>query len=488
MKISVVSNLSHTLAYSLVGLQNMNLACNYPIIFWNTANLIVDSAGVDDGEEVDQDEVIENIEEAEEEIEIEDDDDEEENAPTKEKVKRAKRTVDYGKTARAIGKFKSYGINILPPDINNSSFTFAPNVEQNSITYGLRGITRISNELIQQIIKNRPYSSFRDFMIKNRTNKLQTINLIKAGTFDLIENKPREEIMYDYLRSVADQKNDVNLRNMQMLINKGLIPENMAFYAKLFLFNKYIKTCKEDVYYTLNEAAINFLDTYFDLSFTVNGTKMFQKDWDKCYTKTMDPMRKYLKDNKEEVLRKLNNSLLNDVVEKYGGGNISKWEMDSLSFYYHDHELTVAEKDYDNFFDLSEEPEIEYSFMNDDGQEIKVVKLHKIIGTVIDKNKLKNTISLLTPYGVVPVKIYKNQYALYDKQLSEKDSEGKKHVIEKSWFQRGTMLMVQGTRRGDNFIPKKRKNSTYPVISKITNILPNGKLTFQYSRMEVDAS
>ena len=42
----------------------MNLACNYPIIFWNTANLIVDSAGVDDGSEdpanIDQDEAADN--------------------------------------------------------------------------------------------------------------------------------------------------------------------------------------------------------------------------------------------------------------------------------------------------------------------------------------------------------------------------------------------------------------------------------------------
>jgi len=83
----------------------MNLACNYPIIFWNTANLIVDSAGVDDGEnpeDIDQDEVAENIEEVMEEIEIEDDDDDEDEdeevkVGPKEKVKRVKKTVDYGR-------------------------------------------------------------------------------------------------------------------------------------------------------------------------------------------------------------------------------------------------------------------------------------------------------------------------------------------------------------------------------------------------------
>ena len=485
-------NLSHTLAYSLVGLQNMNLACNYPIIFWNTANLIVDSAGVDEGdnpEDIDQDEIAENIEEAIAEVKetFEDEmDTPTEIVVTKEKIERVKKSVDYGKTARAIGRFKSYGINILPPDINNSSFTFTPNVQQNSITYGLRGITRVSSDLIKFIMKNRPYTSFKDFMDKNHTNKLQTINLIKSGAFDKIEGIPREQIMNNYLLSVADQKQRLTLQNMQMLINKELIPESMAFYARLFLFNKFLKNNKNGIYYNLNNSAIDFISTNFDTDLIEDGTAILQKTWDNLYKKAMEPMRQYLKDHKDEMLTALNTALFNEVKDKYGNGNISKWEMDSISFYYHDHELAAVANDFDNFFDLSEEPEIEYSFVNDKGQEIKVFKLHRIIGTVIDKNKLKNSISLLTPTGVVQVKIYKNQYSLYDKQISQKDADGKKHVLEKSWFSKGTMLMIQGIRRGDNFIPKKKKSSIYPVISKIIDISENGNLTFQYDRVEAE--
>ena len=40
-------NLSHTLSYSMIGLQEMNLAFNYPILFWNCANIIVDSMATD---------------------------------------------------------------------------------------------------------------------------------------------------------------------------------------------------------------------------------------------------------------------------------------------------------------------------------------------------------------------------------------------------------------------------------------------------------
>ena len=200
----------------------------------------------------------------------------------------------------------------------------------------------------------------------------------------------------------------------------------------------------------------------------------------------MDPMREYLKEHKDEMLNALNNSLYEEVSEKYAQGNISSWEMDSISFYYHEHELIRAQSSYDDFFNLPEEPEIEYSFSGSEGQEIKIYKLHKIIGTVIDKDKIRNTINLLTPTGVVNVRIYKNQFALYDKQISEKDADGVKHVLEKSWFTRGTKLMVQGIRRNNDFIPKKTKKSIYPIISKITDIDDFGNLTMQYERIGGD--
>ena len=109
-----------------------------------------------------------------------------------------------------------------------------------------------------------------------------------------------------------------------------------------------------------------------------------------------------------------------------------------------------------------------------------------LIGTVIDKDKTHNSISLLTPTGLVKVKIYKQQWPLYDKQISEKDETGIKHVKEKSWLSRGNLLMVQGIKRDENFVLKKYKNSIYPVISKIIDVSDDGSLKFQFERMEAD--
>ena len=108
----------------------MNLARFYPIIFWNTANLIVDSGSEFTPENDDDDE--EEEEDNEEDTEEEEDDEEEE--------KSSGSTSRYGKIASAIGKMQKRGIKVLPPDINKSKYTYTPNAADNTIRYGLKGI------------------------------------------------------------------------------------------------------------------------------------------------------------------------------------------------------------------------------------------------------------------------------------------------------------------------------------------------------------
>ena len=481
-------NAAHTYSYSMVALQEMNLARFYPIIFWNTANLIVDSGGIQAEENEDEDEEFE-IESEEEEDSTEEEEWEEENDVSSEderedKKKEKTKTIDYGKVASAIGRFGAYGIVVSPPNINSSSYTFTPVIERNEILYGLRGITRLSTSIIQEIISKRPFQSIQDFVDRVKINKIQMTNLIKCGAFDEMMQMPREKIMEKYLSEIADKKQRLTLQNMQMLITKELIPEDMSFYAKLFLFNKFLKSQKNGTVYNLNESAINFITEHFSADYIDNGMSISMKVWDNLYSKGMEPMRAYLKEHKDEMLKALNDSLYKEVADKYAQGNISHWEMESISFYSHEHELAAASPYYDDFFALPEEPAIENSFVTKGGDEIKIYRLARIIGTVIDKNKIKNTVTLLTPSGVVNIKVYKNQFASFDKQISYVGEDGKKHVLEASWFKRGTLLMVQGIKRGQDFIPKKYRTSVFPVISKITNISENGQLEFQFERKE----
>lgn len=476
----------------MVALQEMNLARFFPIIFWNTANLIVDSGGIqtveydEDGEaslvveaEPDEDPDEEEQEEWEEENEVTE-------GEKEDKKKEKTKSMDYGKVASAIGRFSTYGIKVSPPNINGSSYTFTPVVSKNEILYGLRGITRLSISIIKDIMEKRPFASMDDFLERVKLNKIQMSNLIKCGAFDELVGLPREEIMAKYIDMIADKKQRLTLQNMQMLINYDLIPEELIFCKKLFLFNKFLKQQKKVENYQLNDAAINFIANNFSADYISNGTSISAAIWDNLYQRGMDPMRMYLKENKEEVLNKLNKALYNEMFNKYAAGNISHWEMESVSFYSHPHELANSQYLYDDFFKLPEEPEVDYTFTGKDGNEVRVYKLRRIIGTVIDKNKMKNTVTLLTPTGVVNVKVYKNQYAMFDKQISQIGSDGHKHTLEKSWFSRGTLLMVQGIRRESDFIPKKRKDSFYPVISKIIAIHDDGTLEFQTERVEVN--
>ena len=125
-----------------------------------------------------------------------------------------------------------------------------------------------------------------------------------------------------------------------------------------------------------------------------------------------------------------------------------------------------------------------FAYLSQSSLKIVEFKLFKICGTCIAKNKVKSTVTLLTTDGVVEVKFRKEYFSLFDKQISERDSDGTKHVVEKSWFNRGSMIIVQGYRSGDNFIPKKYSSSVGHQLYKIDAILPDGELILKDSRYQ----
>lgn len=463
----------HSLAYSFVGIQTLYLATNYPSVYWNCACLIVNAGGAD---LLDADDV----------------DDEEDDSKKKNK------SVNYGKISAAIGETKTRGIQVLPPDINQSDLIFKPDLERNSIRYGLKGITKVGTQIVYNIFRNRPYTSIEDFLSKVKVNKTQMIMLIKSGAFDELYDNDRVKIMQEYLEMVADKKKRITLQNMTMLIDKQMIPEDLDFQRRLFNFNKYIKKFKDGDYFKLDTIAMRFYTANFDesnlIDVEVNGeeqsARIKQKTWDNIYQKGMDPVRDWMKANQAEILNELNRRLFMEIWEKYADGSISKWEMDSLGFYYHEHELNVLKNEVygiKNFFKLPEEPEVENSFISKDGSEIKMFKIARIAGTVIDKDKNKSQVILLTPDGVVTVKVWKNQYAMWDKQISERGADGVKHVVEKSFFAKGNKLIITGIRRNDSFVPKKYRSTNYELFEKILQLDDDGFiLESQTERTEVE--
>ena len=500
-------NKSHTLAYSLIALQEMNLAYKYPIIFWNCACLISDAGGNED-EEVDE-EIVEEVKVEEtyynemEEFGADDTIDENEDSYEEEdcdgfavevvkttdgKKKKKAKTTNYGKISAAIGKIKAAGVNVVAPDINNSTYTFSPDIENNAIRYGLSGIVKVGEDIVKNIISNRPYSSIEDFLNKVKVNKAQMINLIKSGAFDCFGN--RIEVMDKYIEMVSEPKKRITLQNMKMLIDFGLIPEKYDLECRVYNFNKYLKKFKWNNYYLINEIAFDFYEKHFNMDYILPSESdeaefmIKQTTWDNIYQSHMDKVRPFVKEHNKELLAAVNKRLKDDMWNKYCEGNISKWEMDAVSFYSHEHELAFVDEfiyELDDFESLDPEPVVE-RLMPIKGSMVPIFKLSRIAGTVLDRDKAKKTVTLLTTTGVVTVKIYGNAFANYDKQLSVKGADGKKHVIEKSWFARGNKIIVCGMRREDSFVAKKYSRTPHHLIELITQVNDDGTIVVKGER------
>ena len=199
----------------------------------------------------------------------------------------------------------------------------------------------------------------------------------------------------------------------------------------------------------------------------------------------MESFKQYINTNKN-LLDDLNNKLIEENMNKQAKGTTSKWEMDALSFYYGDHELKNVDTELYNiqdFNELSSKPIVIGKTKNKNGNEYDKYQLFKIAGTVLDKKKNKHMITILTTTGVVTVKFYAGAFSHYDKQISIINSKGEKSIIEKSWFKKGTLLMITGFRRGDQFVPRKYRNSIYQhTVVKINKVLSNGELKLQLER------
>ena len=446
-------SLNHSLPYSFVGIQTILLATEFNPIYWNTACLIVNSGATD---------------------------------PT------LAGTTDYGKIAKAIGDIRSRGIQISLASINQSLFGFVPDAQTNQILFGLKGMLNIGDDLIERIILNRPYESLGDFIVKVNPNKQAMISLIKGGAFDIFDE--RKAIMATYLWMTCDKKKRITLQNMNGLIQRGLLPQELSDERAAYEFTRYLKNvCKGDaVSYMLDDRALNYLNKN-DMNDLIEGGQpytMKKSAWDKVYQKKMDNVRAWMKDNQDEALYQLNKTIFAEDWKKYATGNYSSWEMEALCFYYHEHELANVNKSrygLADFAQLPEEPVIDKIF-HKNGRDIPIYRLSRICGTCIAKNKTKSTVSLLTPTGVTTVKFRNEYFSLFDRQISAKGEDGIKHVVEKSWFNRGSMIVVTGMRRGDEFIPKKYASTQGHQLYKIDEVSPEGNILLRWERAQGEAS
>lgn len=404
--------------------------------------------------------------------------------------------TDYDKVAIAINKAKEAGTTIKLPDINESDFDFKPDVENNQIICGLKSLVNIGDELVHTIINNRSYQSIEDFYERIKPNKQAMISLIMAGAFDDLLD--RTEAMTWFISETCGKKKNINLQNMKSILNYKILPQIECYQRaiRFYEFNRYLKAIcidKKSEYFNLDNRALAFLEEMDLDGLTFQRDNIFyidKKQWDKkIYQKEMDIIRLYLQNHQEEVKEKINQNIFMEEWNKYALGTLSTWEMNSLCFYQHPHELINVDREkygLQNFKELPTEPVVEREFKRGT-QIIKLFKLTKICGTVIAKDKNHGLFTLLEPDGnVVTVRLGKERFAIYDKQISVKDTTGKKTVLEKSWLQRGNLLMLQGMRSGDEFVAKKYASTGGHTLYKIIKIEDNGELILLGERKQGD--
>lgn len=444
----------HTIAYSIIGIQNIVIVADYSPIIWDTACLTVNSGSL----EVTEGEKSKN--------------------------------TDYSKISVALSDLKSYGVKIELPLINSANFGFTPDVANNRIIFSLKGIHGIGDDIVREIIANRPYSSFDDFYERMyETKKIQRAHilaLIKAGAFN--EFNTPIEIMKEFLVKETPVKEALNGQNMSRVINLGLFNSSeLKKYQDYFNFRSFLKkhvhkklvNPKNRILIIKDEYSKNFFTENFSdesiYDFMGDSILIDEKEFEKEYKQLMKPAMGLLND--KEFIRQFNIAQFRELWGEHASGSVPQWEMESVSFYSDKHELEDANLEQygvKDFRSLPEDPVVvgEYEYR---GQTRYNYELCSIAGTVLDKNDNSHTVTLLTPTGVVTVKTWGGRFSFYNRQIKH---NGK--IVEKSWFTRGELLMFTGYRSNDLFILNAPKDQH--TVNRITEIRDDGSLGLQNER------
>lgn len=445
---------NHTMPYSAEALQEMNLYHFYPHVFWNCSVLNV-NAGLSDKDNT--------------------------------------KSTDYGKIAKAIYRSIQFGVPISPPSINNSDIDFTPIEETNSIFFGLGGIAGINQDIINQILTHRPYTSFKQFYQTHAykgslITPSKFIQLIKSGCFDDFEPN-RIKVMKQYILYSSEPKTELTMANLDTAIKIGCkIPRQML---SPYNFRKYV--CSPEFYYSphpkFKSKKLYWLDSKAKQYFNKNCKDQLQEnvDWfyqddmmlvvdkslEKLYKPVMDELKAYI--NTPEFIKEFNRQVMrkryNELVPNQ---DVNHWSFETCSFFAKEHELAHIDRErynVDLFDELPEEPRFVTKRWGK--REWKQYELAQIAGVVLDRNDNSHLLTVLdVNNNVVQCKLDANAYSFYKQQISEPDGQGGKTVVDPSWFKRGQALILTGVRMGENdFRVKAYKSSIYRhKVQKIVSV------------------
>ncbi len=164
--------------------------------------------------------------------------------------------ADVERIGFLIGECKRMGIEVLPPDINESwrNFTVVP--EKKQIRFGLLAIKNVGENCVETIVKERelngPFQSTEDFLLRincKDLNKKSLESLIKAGTFEKFEERKKLLLNLEKLLEFNREHQRIKLNGQKTLF--GLFQKNRpdAPQNKIYLENTTPATKWEKIFW-----------------------------------------------------------------------------------------------------------------------------------------------------------------------------------------------------------------------------------------------
>ncbi|MDD3292918.1 MAG: DNA polymerase III subunit alpha [Candidatus Pacebacteria bacterium] len=124
---------------------------------------------------------------------------------------------DIERIATLIQECNKMGLEVLPPDINESFSNFSVVPDKNEIRFGLTAIKNVGYNIVEQIIDERKvngrFESIQDFVTRVNgkvLNKKSLESLIKAGVFDSLEE--RNKILSNIESLIQWSKDDKKIK------------------------------------------------------------------------------------------------------------------------------------------------------------------------------------------------------------------------------------------------------------------------------------
>ncbi len=144
---------------------------------------------------------------------------------------------DIDEIAKLVGEAKQEGIDVSPPDINESFKRFTL-VSDKNIRFGLTAIKNVGHNVVEAIVKEREknggYKSMADFLDRVESkdlNKRSLESLIKAGAFDELEDRGKLLANLEQLLSYSRQIQKIKANGQASLFGSGASTESFNNFS-----------------------------------------------------------------------------------------------------------------------------------------------------------------------------------------------------------------------------------------------------------------